>query len=208
MVKTEGCTACPDGLSLDSKDRIFRCPRRGVGPDSAELFIVGRNPTEAKALHGAFGIHYPSIYPELKMLLHRLDLQPWDVYATNAVKCPTHNDHLPSRHLAWRCSDLYLRSEIKLCKPKVILALGPVAHDVIGMIFKYPWVSSESRVFNVPSMGRGCGLTIRAYRTIIVAPHPDNVSPLDGEIVEGHYYNAGSWLDAIAKAYKWIKEKE
>jgi len=50
-----------------------------------------------------------------------------DFYMTNTVKCPKVDNQAPSKSQIIDCTNLYLRHEIELIKPKVILALGEKA---------------------------------------------------------------------------------
>jgi uracil-DNA glycosylase family 4 len=93
----------------------------GVGPCPADLMIVGEAPgfnedRQGEPFVGAAG-------KLLDTLLARIGLSRADVYITNVLKCrpPMNRDPMPNE--AEACSP-YLKQQLALIKPKVVLILG------------------------------------------------------------------------------------
>jgi DNA polymerase len=93
----------------------------GVGPCPADLLIVGEAPgfnedRQGEPFVGAAG-------KLLDTLLARIGLSRADVYITNVLKCrpPMNRDPMPNE--AEACSP-YLKRQLDLVKPKVVLILG------------------------------------------------------------------------------------
>ncbi len=103
----------------------------GVGDDRAEWFFVGEAPGDEENLHGE-----PFVGQAGKLLdnmLAAIDLtRAKNVYITNVVKCLPPGDRNPTREEAG-CCEPYLRRQIALVAPKLIVALGKVAaHNLLG----------------------------------------------------------------------------
>ena len=93
----------------------------GVGPCPATIMIVGEAPgfnedRQGEPFVGAAG-------KLLDTMLARIDLSRSDVYITNVLKCrpPMNRDPMPNE--AEACSP-YLKQQLELVKPKVVLILG------------------------------------------------------------------------------------
>ncbi|HKV88014.1 MAG TPA: uracil-DNA glycosylase [Candidatus Dormibacteraeota bacterium] len=93
----------------------------GVGPCPADIMIVGEAPgfnedRQGEPFVGAAG-------KLLDTLLARIDLTRQHVYITNVLKCrpPMNRDPMPNE--AEACSP-YLRRQLELVRPKVVLILG------------------------------------------------------------------------------------
>ena len=93
----------------------------GVGPCPANVMIVGEAPgfnedRQGEPFVGAAG-------KLLDTLLARIGLSRADVYITNVLKCrpPMNRDPMPNEVEA--CSP-YLKSQLELVQPKVVLILG------------------------------------------------------------------------------------
>ena len=93
----------------------------GVGPCPANVMIVGEAPgfnedRQGEPFVGAAG-------KLLDTLLARIALSRLDVYITNVLKCrpPMNRDPMPNE--AEACSP-YLKQQLELVKPKVVLILG------------------------------------------------------------------------------------
>lgn len=96
----------------------------GVGNRSADIMFVGEGPGEQEDLQGE-----PFVGPAGKLLddmLSIIDLDRENTYIANIVKCrPPHNrDPLDVEQDA--CID-YLRYQVALIQPKIIICLGRVA---------------------------------------------------------------------------------
>ena len=111
------CTAC--GLCQTRKNVVF-----GVGPRTADVMFIGEGPGEQEDLQGE-----PFVGPAGKLLddmLSIIDLSRENCYIANIVKCrpPRNRDPLETEQDA--CID-YLRNQVALIKPKIIVCLGRVA---------------------------------------------------------------------------------
>ena len=96
----------------------------GVGNRSADIMFVGEGPGEQEDLQGE-----PFVGPAGKLLddmLSIIDLDRQNTYIANIVKCrPPHNrDPLDVEQDA--CID-YLRNQVAMIQPKIIVCLGRVA---------------------------------------------------------------------------------
>ena len=111
------CTRC--GLCETRNNMVF-----GVGPRNADVMFVGEGPGEQEDLQGE-----PFVGPAGQLLddmLSIIDLSRETCYIGNIVKCrPPHNrDPLETEQDA--CI-VYLRNQVALIKPKIIVCLGRVA---------------------------------------------------------------------------------
>ena len=113
-----GCTRC--GLCETRHNVVF-----GVGKEDADIMFVGEGPGEQEDLKGQ-----PFVGPAGKLLddmLCIIDLsRETNCYIANIVKCrPPHNrDPLETEQDA--CIG-YLRNQVALVKPKIIVCLGRIA---------------------------------------------------------------------------------
>ena len=111
------CTRCC--LCETRRNVVF-----GVGPKAADVMFIGEGPGEQEDLQGE-----PFVGPAGKLLddmMAIIDLDRQNSYIANIVKCrPPHNrDPLETEQEA--CID-YLRNQVALIKPKIIVCLGRIA---------------------------------------------------------------------------------
>ena len=111
------CTRC--ALCETRKNVVF-----GVGYRNADIMCVGEGPGEQEDLKGE-----PFVGPAGKLLddmLSIIDLDRSNIYIANIVKCrpPRNRDPLEEEQTA--CLD-YLRQQVSLVKPKIIVCLGRIA---------------------------------------------------------------------------------
>ena len=111
------CRACP--LCETRTNTVF-----GVGNERSPLMLIGEAPGQQEDLTGV-----PFVGPAGKLLdkyLRAIHLSREDVYITNIVKCrpPQNRNPLPAEEDA--CLP-FLREQIKLISPKIIICLGSVA---------------------------------------------------------------------------------
>jgi len=111
------CTGC--GLCETRHNVVF-----GVGKRDTDVLFVGEGPGEQEDLQGE-----PFVGPAGKLLddmLSILDLDRTSCYIANIVKCrpPRNRDPLETEQEA--CIG-YLRNQVALVKPKVIVCLGRIA---------------------------------------------------------------------------------
>lgn len=111
------CTKC--GLCETRNHVVF-----GVGDQNADIMFVGEGPGEQEDLKGE-----PFVGPAGKLLddmMSIIDLDRQNSYIANIVKCrpPRNRDPLETEQDA--CID-YLRNQVALVKPKIIVCLGRIA---------------------------------------------------------------------------------
>ena len=96
----------------------------GVGNPNADLMFVGEAPGEQKDLSGTPFVGRAGQL--LDKFLYAVDIERSDVYIANILKCrpPKNRDPLPEEEDA--CIG-YLREQVKLIRPKVIVCLGRIA---------------------------------------------------------------------------------
>ena len=111
------CTNC--GLCQTRHSVVF-----GVGPRDADVMFIGEGPGEQEDLKGE-----PFVGPAGRLLddmLSIIDLGRENCYIANIVKCrpPRNRDPLETEQEA--CIG-YLRNQVALIKPKIIVCLGRIA---------------------------------------------------------------------------------
>lgn len=111
------CTRC--GLCETRNHVVF-----GVGPREADVMLIGEGPGEQEDLQGE-----PFVGPAghlLDDMLSIIDLSRENCYIANIVKCrpPRNRDPLETEQEA--CIG-YLRNQVALIRPKIIVCLGRVA---------------------------------------------------------------------------------
>ena len=119
--EAEACRDCK--LCERRKKVVF-----GSGPAGAELMLIGEGPGAQEDLQGL-----PFVGPAgelLTKILGAIEISRDDVYITNTVKCrpPGNRDPEPDEVAACR---RYLEQQIELVAPKVIVALGRVAAQLL-----------------------------------------------------------------------------
>ncbi len=96
----------------------------GVGNENADILFVGEAPGEQEDLSGTPFVGRAGQL--LDKFLYAVDIKREDVYIANILKCrpPKNRDPLPQEEDA--CID-YLREQVKLIKPKMIVCLGRIS---------------------------------------------------------------------------------
>ena len=111
------CTAC--GLCNGRNNVVF-----GVGKKNADIMFIGEGPGEQEDLLGE-----PFVGPAGKLLddmLSIIDLNRKNVYIANIVKCRPPNNRDPQEDEQDACI-AYLRNQVALIQPKIIVCLGRIA---------------------------------------------------------------------------------
>lgn len=113
----ESCQKCE--LGKTRTNLVF-----GVGNPNADLMFVGEAPGEQEDLTGTPFVGRAGQL--LDKFLYAVDIKREDVYIANILKCrpPKNRDPLPEEEDA--CIG-YLREQVKLIRPKVIVCLGRIA---------------------------------------------------------------------------------
>ena len=96
----------------------------GVGPKDAQIMFIGEGPGEQEDLEGEPFVGAAGKF--LDEMLSIIDLSRENCYIANIVKCrpPRNRDPLDEEQSA--CIS-YLRNQVALVKPKIIVCLGRVA---------------------------------------------------------------------------------
>lgn len=116
------CTAC--GLHRSRTQTVF-----GVGNSSADLMLIGEAPGADEDRQGE-----PFVGRAGKLLnemLRAIGFARQQVYIANILKCRPPNNRDPESAEVQQC-EAYLRRQVELVSPKLILALGRVAaHNLL-----------------------------------------------------------------------------
>ena len=117
------CTRC--ALHASRTQTVF-----GVGSRDADLLIIGEAPGRDEDLQGEPFVGRAGQL--LNAMLAAIGLHRDRVYIANILKCRPPNNRDPKPEEAAACND-WLRQQIELIQPGVILALGRVAaHDLLN----------------------------------------------------------------------------
>jgi len=116
------CTTCPELVACRSQ------PVFGVGNQQADWMIIGEAPSEdedklAEPFVGKSG-------PLFNAMLNALGLRREQVYITNTLKCSTPDNRDPKPEETTAC-EAYLKCQIALVQPKVILVIGRIAAQTL-----------------------------------------------------------------------------
>ena len=96
----------------------------GVGPKDADIMFIGEGPGEQEDLQGE-----PFVGPAGKLLddmLSIVDLSRENCYIANIVKCRPPGNRDPREEEQEACID-YLRNQVALIRPKIIVCLGRIS---------------------------------------------------------------------------------
>ena len=117
QMQCEACKRC--SLCKTRTNTVF-----GTGSTSAKLMFVGEAPGQEEDLSGVPFVGRAGQL--LDKFLYAVDIERKDVYIANILKCrpPKNRDPLPAEEDA--CSG-YLREQVKLIRPKVIVCLGRIS---------------------------------------------------------------------------------
>ena len=118
------CLRCHACTLADTRTNVVF----GVGREDAEVMIIGEAPGANEDLQGE-----PFVGRGGKLLddmLAMIGLSRKNIYITNSVKCrpPENRDPLNTEKDACRG---YLRAQVRLMKPKIIVCLGRIAAKAI-----------------------------------------------------------------------------
>ncbi len=115
--RVASCTACE--LHQGRTQAVF-----GVGNPQAEVMIIGEAPGAEEDRQGE-----PFVGRAGKLLnsmLFSIGLQRQEVYIANILKCRPPNNRNPGAEEVLCCEN-YLRRQVELIQPRIILAVGGVA---------------------------------------------------------------------------------
>lgn len=112
------CTRC--GLCAGRENLVF-----GAGDARARLMVVGEGPGQQEDQQGLPFVGKSGQMLE-RMLVNVLGLAREQVYITNVVKCRPPDNRNPDPAEIAKCAPI-LRAQMRIIRPKVVLALGSVA---------------------------------------------------------------------------------
>ena len=117
------CNKCK--LCTGRKNIVF-----GVGNKNADIMFIGEGPGADEDIQGE-----PFVGKEGQLMnkaFEALDIKREDVYIANIVKCRPPQNRNPEQDEANECMD-YLRNQVLLIKPKIIVLLGSIAlKNILG----------------------------------------------------------------------------
>ena len=111
------CQLCPLGATRTKF--VF-----GVGNPNADLMLIGEAPGKNEDLQGEPFVGRAGQL--LDKILRAINLSREEVYIANVLKCRPPNNRDPLKSESDTCQP-YLKQQIELIKPKLILALGRVS---------------------------------------------------------------------------------
>jgi len=111
----------------------------GRGNVSAPIMLVGEGPGEQEDLQGRPFVGAAGQL--LDLLLSALMFSESDYYISNIVKCRPPGNRIPSDEEAEKCMP-YLRNQVRLVKPSIIVCLG-------GTAMKYILRDREARITKI-----------------------------------------------------------
>lgn len=116
-----GCNKCK--LCSNRNNIVFGC-----GNKNADLMLIGEGPGADEDIQG---IPFAGKAGKLmNAAFDALGINRDDIYIANVVKCRPPNNRNPEKDEEMACLD-YLRNQVILVKPKIIVLLGSVALKAI-----------------------------------------------------------------------------
>ncbi|MFP4424022.1 MAG: uracil-DNA glycosylase [Candidatus Woesearchaeota archaeon] len=123
------CTRC-------ELHKTRRAPLVGEGPHDSEIMILGESPGYYEDM---FGKHFIGEAGRLlDELLGIAGMERNKVYITNVLKCHPPRNHNPSRGRINACLP-YLRRQLALLQPRLIITLGKYATKVTCELYELPF---------------------------------------------------------------------
>ena len=121
------CNKCK--LCKNRKNIVF-----GVGNENAKIMFIGEGPGADEDLKGIPFVGKAGKLMDKAFLA--LGIKKEDVYIANIVKCRPPNNRDPEPDEVVKCIN-YLRNQVIIIKPKIIVLLGRVAlNNVLGQEYK------------------------------------------------------------------------
>lgn len=154
--KSRDCTRC--SLHRHRTRIVF-----GYGPEDASIMILGMAPSPTEDEKGLPLVGPPGAL--LDNLLSRAGVSPEETYKANLVMCRPPSDRNPTLEEIQRCA-LHLHLQIRLVRPKVILALGELVGRTITGEYGTPMEILRPRTWEYENRVTG-------YRCpVVVTEHP------------------------------------
>ncbi|MEK6938417.1 MAG: uracil-DNA glycosylase [Nanoarchaeota archaeon] len=114
------CTACPLW-----KKRMLPVP--GEGPVNAKLMFIGEAPGVEEDKTGMAFIGPSGEF--LDQLFKKYGIKRSEVFLTSSVKCHPEKNRKPTAAEICTCRELWLKKQIEIIKPEIIVLLGQTAVD-------------------------------------------------------------------------------
>lgn len=114
------CNSCRECSLCETRKNVVI----GDGNRKADLMMIGEGPGEQEDQQGL-----PFVGPAgqlLNLLLEAMGMRRSDCYIANIVKCRPPGNRVPTDEEAEKCLP-YLKSQIILVKPKIVVCLGATA---------------------------------------------------------------------------------
>lgn len=114
------CTACTNCALCSTRNHVVF----GVGLRTADIMFIGEGPGEQEDLRGEPFVGAAGML--LDDMMSIIDLDRHNSYIANIVKCRPPRNRDPKEEEQNACIE-YLRNQIALIKPKIIVCLGRIA---------------------------------------------------------------------------------
>lgn len=137
------CNKCK--LCKNRKNIVF-----GVGNENAKIMFIGEGPGADEDLKGIPFVGKAGKLMDKAFLA--LGIKKEDVYIANIVKCRPPNNRDPEPDEVVECIN-YLRNQVIIIKPKIIVLLGRVAlNNVLGQEYKITasrgkWIEKKGTLY-------------------------------------------------------------
>jgi uracil-DNA glycosylase family 4 len=115
--------------ACSSCSKFCDCTKKivGRGDTKASAVFVGERPSRSDIISGVAFSGKSGKY--LLKMLHNAGYRKGDIYLTYAIKCQCHSES-PPKEVQGFCS-LYLLKQIDFIKPRLIVAMGSVAFNIL-----------------------------------------------------------------------------
>jgi uracil-DNA glycosylase family 4 len=149
--KVRFCTRCP---RMDDSARVLS---RAAGPLDADIMFIGEAPGRLGADASEIPFHGDKAGHNFEELLAFAGLDRSRIFVTNAALCnpkaDNGNNATPSREEVQNCSS-YLRTQIELVNPSVVVTLGAVALGAVRLVAPHELDLASSVRTSHPWFGR------------------------------------------------------
>ena len=119
-VLERACSSCEKCQLCQTRNHVVF----GVGPKNADIMFIGEGPGEQEDLQGEPFVGAAGKF--LDEMLSIIDLGRHNCYIANIVKCRPPRNRDPEESEQQACIG-YLRNQVALIRPKIIVCLGRVA---------------------------------------------------------------------------------
>ena len=114
------CMSCANCILCQTRTNVVF----GVGPRNADIMFIGEGPGEQEDLQGEPFVGAAGKF--LDEMLSIIDLGRHNCYIANIVKCRPPKNRDPQEDEQQACIP-YLRNQVALIRPKIIVCLGRIA---------------------------------------------------------------------------------